>query len=789
MKKKLIFAIAAIALVACNNEPGVDKTTNPNGTVTFRGVAANSETRMEVADPGTGLTFAWKGAEDKIGLYATCEGDLLKHNAMYKATSVGAESDFTPESVEHAITWGDGAHCFYAYHPHNAAADENLNAVPICLPAEQTQNGINDLAHIAAYNFIYAKNEGVSSGDGVVELAFGHVFSVLKVAIAADEGTAKVKAVKFRSTNTSEAVAFDCGTFDFDGCEYTIDEGENVSNEITLAFAEPVTVGTTPVYAYLLISPGHGGEEFEVAAVVEVEGVDEEQGANKFKAPAVGIPGGVKAPASVTVEGVVGEPEPDNAIDLSAIGTANTYYALQADTEYKFRATVKGNGYTGTYSWTTEEEAISQNFGDVSIDPKSALVLWYNCPFDHTYYQTWKQLSPISMASVELKNGYIYFKTSKNLADKGDDDPAIETFTKGNVVIAAFAEEGLTYDNIEATNGIANNATILWSWNIVITDDFNDPANQLTVGEYTIMDRSLGAVISPKAAARTYNIDHYKNIAAIGNLYQWGRKDPFPGPTETMGSPGTWLKVWSTPVYTPITNLQNFYEGSYKCMVNEWIYNQGNNKSNSIALTTELGAGFDLADAVDYAANIPYRLMYTGNGGTGADNTAHWAVDIASWKGSDATKKHGWRALWGNPSPDVSGAKSIHDPCPVGWKVATPELIELLRTSATEIGKLPATGEFKFVTLTADGSDHYFSVSEGRGMDGWFGNSRINETKVGQCLAGLFTSGFASSGATNRAYVPMLELNLEKEGITVPFALGMGDTYGATAQAVRCMKE
>ena len=73
-------------------------------------------------------------------------------------------------------------------------------------------------------------------------------------------------------------------------------------------------------------------------------------------------------------------------------------------------------------------------------------------------------------------------------------------FLKGNAAIAAKDAEG----------------TILWSWHIWMTDKPEDQAYNNGAG--TMMDRNLGATSATPGS-----------VGALGLLYQWGRKDPFPG--------------------------------------------------------------------------------------------------------------------------------------------------------------------------------------------------------------------------------------------------------------------
>ena len=77
----------------------------------------------------------------------------------------------------------------------------------------------------------------------------------------------------------------------------------------------------------------------------------------------------------------------------------------------------------------------------------------------------------------------------------------------GNAVVAIYDME----------DADAEDATILWSYHIWVTDVADQPFGVNSKGNsYTVMDRNLGAVSATPGDA-----------GAIGLLYQWGRKDPF----------------------------------------------------------------------------------------------------------------------------------------------------------------------------------------------------------------------------------------------------------------------
>ena len=159
----------------------------------------------------------------------------------------------------------------------------------------------------------------------------------------------------------------------------------------------------------------------------------------------------------------------DGPKNLGKKGTANSYLVYEAG-EYKFPV-VKGN---------TEES--------VGTVAKAAL-LW----------ETWNNQETVTpnsvIASVDYVDGFITFATPS-------------TLKPGNALIAALDA----------------NDEVLWSWHIWI------PATPITDAvepNYSVkpaMSRNLGALVDTPAA-----LDAAATVESFGLLYQWGRKDPFPG--------------------------------------------------------------------------------------------------------------------------------------------------------------------------------------------------------------------------------------------------------------------
>ena len=101
----------------------------------------------------------------------------------------------------------------------------------------------------------------------------------------------------------------------------------------------------------------------------------------------------------------------------------------------------------------------------------------------------------ILVKSVDFDKNHIYFKT-----------PAGDNFKDGNAVIAAK-------DSGE---------NILWSWHIWVSNTTVEDIQSDAVSKTKVMDRNLGAGLVASTTEAS-------NIISYGLLYQWGRKDPFPG--------------------------------------------------------------------------------------------------------------------------------------------------------------------------------------------------------------------------------------------------------------------
>lgn len=211
--------------------------------------------------------------------------------------------------------------------------------------------------------------------------------------------------------------------------------------------------------------------------------------------------------------------------------------------------------YAGNYKF----KAVKGN-GSESVAAASASVVW-----ESNGSSTAPSSGYIIEGSPTVNDGYIHFSTTGN---------------SGNALIAARDASG----------------NILWSWHIWV------PATRVLSARYSngtglsVMDRNLGALVAVAG-----------NPLSNGLLYQWGRKDPFPGVAEYSSG-----------------NVEQATTGSFS-------YN-----------ATSASKGTD-----EYAAAHPTEFLY---GSSSVISNLDWVAA-------------GNNTHWG-------ASKTIYDPCPPGYRVA-----------------------------------------------------------------------------------------------------------------------
>lgn len=641
----------------------------------------------------------------------------------------------------------------YAYYPYNASAGKDPFAVKFVVPSSVVQTSAGDASHLNATDLLYSsvmaewdyKNDETKN----VKMTFSHALSVLNIALTSAQSNYSVSDIRVRFEDESEIFSVTDGSVNLSDGSLTLTSG---TPEISLHFKEAAKLSATPVNAYMTITPGHAGKTFSVYATVN--GIETKLGSKKV--PASGLPAGVKAALSFEVNEIKAE-----YTDLSTAGVANCYL-ISAPGNYKFKATVKGNGVV-----PSQLESVA---GETVIAPKSALVLWYNCYYDGTV----KDESPVFVNSVLVKDGYVCFSTPS-------------TFISGNVVIAAFAEEGVTYENIEIDEKRnISNATMLWSWNIWAVKDYDMDSDAMTLGSYKIMGRNLGAI----ADGRDLN-GNFEPVNAVGNFYQWGRKDPFPSfdNYDTYQPCDYTNYLLSVPTFTPIIALQ-INNQSNKKNVNGQMFGYAHKSDGSVdtnaalnfAPKSSFASSSDKLDVyLSYATKAPYMFI-------GGVNKVNGQLEYSNYNWYyKSDKDQTFKALWGDSDSgdDRVVVKSLYDPCPAGWRAMGKDVIDAFVSAFKAEGAASMASNLHGVLFNGS----YFPFT-GSGRN--YSNLKVGQSKIsGYETPVMFWNASACDANSGYWYPGRLELDAPANAnvSSVVTSKKSNDRCGAQGLAVRCVKE
>jgi len=336
------------------------------------------------------------------------------------------------------------------------------------------------------------------------------------------------------------------------------------------------------------------------------------------------------------------------------VATANCYIVNTANQDYKFKATVMGNGATTPAATSGDQTAPA--IVPTALSPVTALVIW----------ETGSKGDVIQDGSVKLiGNGYVTFKTANNS-------------TNGNALIGVADSDG----------------TLLWSWHIWKTTytpdtDYDTYAKYSTGTTFKMMKYNLGATsISTWSASAI-------NAGDLGLFYEWGRKDPFVGAK-------LWTNVTSGTGAERITTTNT---AGY-----EWKDGSSSAKA-AIAASSATVSGFTdlVAASIEYARRNPTHYIYYSS-----ETTYDWLN--ASTYATQRDNLWGNPNTSSTVPNAVAGSKSIYDPCPPGWRVPTQDSFQIFTQDGGNVETQNASDSFSngwifYISAYLSGSTSFWPAS------------------------------------------------------------------------------
>ena len=339
------------------------------------------------------------------------------------------------------------------------------------------------------------------------------------------------------------------------------------------------------------------------------------------------------------------------------VETANCYAIYEAGT-YKFPATVKGNG-AGFFDADGYDLDIAYlPGGSMEIDAADiakATLLWST----KSEVDAQTQVETGLLTDVAISGDYVYFTMP-------------EPFEVGNAAIAIKDKKG----------------NILWSWHIWATPfDINAAENTFPVGQtpdsydaeagthttgYAKPSVFMGLNLGATHSGNNGNCTLDELQASMGYMYNWGRKDPFPG-----GYP----------------NLEADAGGANMIM---YYHDQDIDLPEDLTPAVSTEASMynvtppyeTINENIDWA--IAHPTIYLKSVGTYGDNCIYSNLPTNYTDGCDenSNSSYWWGYLWGNYSSSSSseGSKSLHDPCPPGWQVPCGDHWHIVTSHSDNIG-------------------------------------------------------------------------------------------------------
>ena len=206
---------------------------------------------------------------------------------------------------------------------------------------------------------------------------------------------------------------------------------------------------------------------------------------------------------------------------------------------------------------------------------------------------------------------------------------------------------------------IKSGNTIIWSWHIWVTN-----YNPISTVSGTFMDRNLGAIGNTPGG-----------VDIRGFLYQWGRKDPFPGSQTLYNASGgtvgvsydiSWLSArnrFSESFENPTT----YYAYSLGTSTNDWIGPAYPNKRDDLWDKNGSKTNYDPCPP---GWRVPLRNVlnaaisnstWTNNGRTNSSNGGYFpAAGARPYSNSGRVEGVGSRGYYWSASPDGNDSRLLY---------------------------------------------------------------------------------------------------------------------------------
>ena len=518
-------------------------------------------------------------SDDIIGIYVDDAADVYNPSTSSKATvSVGSNSA-TPSP---AIYINADAKV-YAWYP--ATADELTSPTSTSTKNIEVLNA-DDFSATSQTDYLWATPTNVTKDNRTAALTFQHALSKIIFKVNKDEnfpGTGDLTEISLMAPDGN----FFKGT---DG-EMTIADGSisGLKHTYNLTYTGTKTLSTTATDFVAIVSPTTLASNINDPSTIVLRLTIDN---NTYSALLPVSPANIWAAGNVYTYNITVNNEElkigtvlitdwvtstttiDATIKVAVVPevteTANCYMIVPGN-RLKIPVNVRGNGVNG--------EVVSTGISSTISNPLSVGILWQTSP------------------------GLI------TLSDMSSDEKVTITANSevGNAVIAVY-------------DGANQTGNILWSWHIWVTDydpNLDTPLNGTTYPldnsaseSYVFMDRNLGATtVTPNT------------VFTLGLLYQWGRKDPFPGSASTSAN--------TEPI----------------------IYNASGNGSTSMIIKKAVFVTSNLDNTI-----LNPLTFYLGR----STNSYDWYSGTASTHND---------SLWGGADISAPGDKTMFDPSPAGWRV------------------------------------------------------------------------------------------------------------------------